>query len=774
MAEQAGQAGVTAGVGQHVAVRGAEDLVDHATHGDRNEIGTGRASRIADPESESILAEVVGGRNVGVLPIVLDRDRSMRRTAGLRVGNRIPIGIGRAGQATAGPRVLIHGNRRGGGNRRIVDPGNDQRHGRTARQTAVTDRVGETVGPRKLAHRHVGELPARRDRQAAMGGVRSFRIAERIGIDIGRRRQDAGNRRVLDHADQCGQGDRSIVDRCHRQRHRRECRQTGVAGPIDEAVDAVEMGRGHVAELAVGLQRKRAVPRLRLDHRREHLGIQVAVVGQHVSREHAVFRAGKGIRESDGSAVGQCAGCAQAIASRARADLACRFQEVEPTAGSRPLDARVQGPAGIVAGRDRIAGGIDQAEHRIGERAIAAGGAFQIECISRAAGQTDREPVAVTGGLQRSGDRCSDRQHAGGRRRRREIIGNHRCKRQRRPIDRVVTERATQAVLAEDPAQRQQVIGLESRLRAARMRVRHHRIAGVVLPGRQRIGAVERVPQSQRVADLVQQDLVSGVAGRWRHIDRREFGVVEQHEGVCGVGSHLSARRLRIAPGGQGQARGRRPGHIAVAEMKVSRCTTGHLRKSDPGHRTGVRQQRLRRRDLSRVESVHTGRPRADHAGLERVVQRRARGQDVVPRQGGIVEERIDPDVTRVFDGRDFGVGCHAVFRIDPRTCRAIGPARPIARSRIRCRDMLAGAEGRHQWPARESRSRRQAVRRRRTDRRGRRGAERGALPLRVVGMPSPGRSRCSACLFQSPSRSFPCRPPPSRRTPPGSSSKHR
>ena len=117
------------------------------------------------------------------------------------------------------------------------------------------------------------------------------RGGERIAVEVGvvglhARRADR-QRRVLVHGVTVVVRDWRVVDAADGDRHRRHARvDLAVVGFVREAVGAVVVGRGHIREAAVGVERERAVGRPAHHARRERIAFGIGVVPEHARREH--------------------------------------------------------------------------------------------------------------------------------------------------------------------------------------------------------------------------------------------------------------------------------------------------------------------------------------------------------------------------------------------------------------------------------------------------------------------------------------------------------
>ena len=129
--------------------------------------------------------------------------------------------------------------------------------GRIARRTAVVD--------------HRGAVADRNERNAQR---RVLHIAV-VGQDV---HTDGG---IFVGCDRVGSRQRRVVDRANGDVGRRHCRfRFAVGHPVREGVRVREVGIRHVTELAAGIKCERSVGWPGHQHRRQHVLVRVAVVGE--------------------------------------------------------------------------------------------------------------------------------------------------------------------------------------------------------------------------------------------------------------------------------------------------------------------------------------------------------------------------------------------------------------------------------------------------------------------------------------------------------------
>ena len=205
------------------------------------------------------------------------------------IGQAVAVGIG-ARRGGVGGRVLGRGQRHTGAGRGVVDRADRDGHGRAGRvDRAVVGLVGEAVGTVVVGRGHVVQL-AGHDRGRAMAGLGGDGIGQGVAVGIGARGGGVGGR-VLGRGQRHTGAGRGGVARGHGQADRDRVRVgRAVVGLVGEAVGPDVVGRGHVAERAIGVEGDRAVRGISDLERGQDVAVGIGVVAEDARGGHDLGR----------------------------------------------------------------------------------------------------------------------------------------------------------------------------------------------------------------------------------------------------------------------------------------------------------------------------------------------------------------------------------------------------------------------------------------------------------------------------------------------------
>ena len=222
----------------------------------------------------------------------------MSRADNDRVGQRRAVRVAGA-QRDGFRRVLVRRHRLTARHRRVVDRGDRNRHRRDVRiDGAVVRFEREAVAAVVVRRRRVGHRRCRAA-QRAVRRADNDRVRQRRAVRIAGTQGD-GFRRVLIRRHRLAAGDRGIVDRRDRNRHRRaRAAAVAIADRVAEAVRAAVVRRRRIGDGAAGIADGRAVRRQADTAHRERVAVRIAVVGEHGDRQRGVFRGRPGIGDRD-------------------------------------------------------------------------------------------------------------------------------------------------------------------------------------------------------------------------------------------------------------------------------------------------------------------------------------------------------------------------------------------------------------------------------------------------------------------------------------------
>src|SRR5690606_31904663 len=211
--------------------------------GDRHVDGGGAAVAVVDGDGEAVGAVVVrkvGGGAGGGLRV--EDQGAVPRRRGDGIGERVAVDVA-AGDGAGGRRVLVRGDRGAGGDGRIVDGGDRDRHvdgGGAA--VAVIDGDGEAVGAVVVRIGRVGVGAGLRvEDQGAVLRRGGDGVAARVAVDVAAG-DGAGGRGVLVGVERGRGGGGRVVDRRDGDRDGRGGGAAPAVGDGDgEAVGPVEI-----------------------------------------------------------------------------------------------------------------------------------------------------------------------------------------------------------------------------------------------------------------------------------------------------------------------------------------------------------------------------------------------------------------------------------------------------------------------------------------------------------------------------------------------------
>ena len=249
------------------------------------------AGAVGDPHREA-----GSGRAVGRQPVELTlrreggawrcrHQREAQHLAGIHVS-------GRHGQAQLLGFMERHVGQ-GADHRRIVErPHGDRDRGQVAAELTIAGAVGEAVAAVEVGVWRVGITAVAPQHQLAVHGRLGQHRCQCAAVAIQVIEPHIEHQRRVLVSDKSIVGrHRRAVDQVHRDRHHHHAAaQCAIAGAVAELVGAQVVGRRRVDHLAGAGDTHAAVRRRRHDHRREHAGIDVAVIGQHIDDHRQVAR----------------------------------------------------------------------------------------------------------------------------------------------------------------------------------------------------------------------------------------------------------------------------------------------------------------------------------------------------------------------------------------------------------------------------------------------------------------------------------------------------
>ncbi len=240
--------------------------------------------------------EVVGGCE-GEGAVRIDDDaaegRVNRRS---RDGERIAFGVAVIAQHRHCHRGVLGGGgdvRRG--DRCVVNRGDvDRDCGSRGAALPITDRVRNDHGAGDVRCRREIQRAVGIDRHTTAGGVDGGTgDGKEVTIGVGVIAKDGHrDRGVFGRGGKVGLGDRAVIHSGDVDRHR--CRggaALAVADGVGDGVGAVEVGVGHIAQAAIGVDGDLTIDGGGADDCQDII-VGVAVVGEHVHDQGLVFRAG--------------------------------------------------------------------------------------------------------------------------------------------------------------------------------------------------------------------------------------------------------------------------------------------------------------------------------------------------------------------------------------------------------------------------------------------------------------------------------------------------
>ena len=363
--------------------RSSDRRVIHGGDADADAVDRGQAAGVGDLEAEAVGAVVIRVRRVGVRTGGAERDRAVGRLRDEGEGLGVAaVNVGRRdGAADRG--VFERQCRAAVGYGSVVHSSDGDRCGCGGRgASAVRHLVGEGVSAVEVGVRNVDEAGAV-EADRAVGRLRVHRVGRRIAdIDVGRdgRHGDAGGVFLAGTSDVDGHG--RVIHRSHV--HRGDGGRGGtrtIGDGVGEAVDAVEVGNGHIDEPAqADVERDGAMQRRGADC----VGQRVAGVGVGRRRrdvDRSVFVA----RSDHGQGGGRVIRAGDSDRQRAgRGELAVGHGDVDHHGARCAGPDVVVGRVARIEGVDAIAAKRQAGDRRLrcGER-IAQGIAFEVAVVGR-------------------------------------------------------------------------------------------------------------------------------------------------------------------------------------------------------------------------------------------------------------------------------------------------------------------------------------------------------------------------------------------------------
>ena len=263
---------------------------------DRDRRSRETALAVADLIGDRIGAVEIERRRIRDRAVGIDHNRAIRRACRDH-GQRIAINIGIIAQnSDCYRRVFIGRCSIVGRNRGIVDriDRDCNRRGRCA-ALAVADRIRDRISAVEIGARCIDNRPVGIDDNRAIRCT-CRRNGQRIAIGIaviGQNRNRDGriligprnivdrNRRVIDctDGDDHGSGRKTAI---------------AVADRVNDRIDAIEIGIGHIAQRAVGIDRDGAVARC-CERHDQRITIRIGIIRQHRYNDRRVFTGRRGI-----------------------------------------------------------------------------------------------------------------------------------------------------------------------------------------------------------------------------------------------------------------------------------------------------------------------------------------------------------------------------------------------------------------------------------------------------------------------------------------------